>query len=612
MSNEKHIIELVDKYSDPLRKVTAATDRFEDKVDKVTRSFGDQRRSIGMLREQMDRYRRLRDESFRSDHIRKYNQLIGETQRRMNALSGSTDQLAAKTSKWQSVAARAIGAYVGVQGLRMAGRGVMNNINAYGQVEKYEATLETMLGSKGAARDRMQEYMKIAATTPFQIGDVVEGGNKLQSIGRYSGDNLRMLGDLGAASGKGIDQSIEAYTKLAMGQKGEAVKQFRNLLISNEDWATHTGTQIDKSGNITATTEQMLQALPAIMKAKNFMGMMEKQSQTTEGRVSNLNDSLFQLKVAAGERMAPAFNSLVVGSTKVTNAMKSWVEIPLEQKLQSEITKLKTLEFQLRDTNTSEERRKAILEEMRRINPDIVKGIDDQAINYEKLSGNIQKVIEGLKEQIFWVRAEKRIAKEQEKLDRASNTNVMRGEELAETLLKYGYAENMPVGTSIRDEAARALRDFQAAGGAAPTSIDRHGREVASREQRAYREIRAAISAYNSWQNNETAMTGALAEEKEKIDKWAAALGYSKQPGATGAPGSSPGSLLDGDSALATNINQLSGSPGAIRNITLNIGSMIETNNNIFEQAFDADPERFMDKLRVALISVLNDVNNIN
>lgn len=98
------------------------------------------------------------------------------------------------------------------------------SIEASAQVEQFSVALQTMLGNKQLEDARMLEYMDIASKTPFELQQVVDAGNKLQALGRYSRDNLVMLGDLAAASAKPIDQVMNAYAKLASGQKRYCVR----------------------------------------------------------------------------------------------------------------------------------------------------------------------------------------------------------------------------------------------------------------------------------------------------------------------------------------------------------------------------------------------------
>ncbi|MEZ5195120.1 MAG: hypothetical protein R2764_01575 [Bacteroidales bacterium] len=251
----------------------------------------------------------------------------------------------------------------------------------------------------------MDDYMRIAAKTPFELNEVVEAGNKLQALGRYSEDTLKMLGDLAAVSGKPFEQVMNAYANMATGQRGESVRMFRDLLISGDDWIKATGKQLDDM-----TTLEMEKVLPEIMKSKGFFGLMAQQAETTKGKISNLNDALFQLKAAIGERMQPAQKSFVSGLTNIVEKMKSWFAIPVEDKLRGEISHIKVLHDELTDVNTAEDRRIQLLEELNRIDPTLTENINAQAINYGKLADNVDRVVSGLQKQIFWKQADKKIA----------------------------------------------------------------------------------------------------------------------------------------------------------------------------------------------------------
>lgn len=258
-------------------------------------------------------------------------------------------------------------------------------VSAAAQIEKYSATLETMLGSKSAARDRMQEYMEIAKTTPFDMREVVEAGNQLQALGRYSEETLTMLGDLAAASGKPFEQVMGAYAKMASGQKGIAVDMFRDLLITTDDWTRATGKGKAASGEMLATTEELLQALPKVMKSKGFFGLMARQSQTTEGKVANLEDAVFSLKASIGERLAPAVKNTVSTMEKWVSSMDRAVKIPIEQKIAAEQAQLNILVERLIAANGKEEQRRSIIGELQRDYPEFLKNIDAEKASTEEL-----------------------------------------------------------------------------------------------------------------------------------------------------------------------------------------------------------------------------------
>lgn len=258
-------------------------------------------------------------------------------------------------------------------------------VSAAAQIEKYNATLETMLGSKSAARDRMQEYMQIAKTTPFELTEVVEAGNQLQALGRYSEDTLTMLGDLAAASGKPFEQVMSAYSKMASGQKGIAVDMFRDLLITTDDWTKATGKGKAASGEMLATTEELLQALPKVMKSKGFFGLMAKQSETTEGKIANLEDAIFSLRSSVGERLTPTVKSVVGAMEGWVSSMDKAIRIPIEQKIAAEQAQLNILVERLIDTNDNEEQRRSIIGELQRDYPEFLKNIDAEKASTEEL-----------------------------------------------------------------------------------------------------------------------------------------------------------------------------------------------------------------------------------
>lgn len=207
------------------------------------------------------------------------------------ARSKSINQAFGTVAKWGAVAAA---------GAVFVGKSFSD---AGAQVENYKATLKVMLGSQEAANARFEEMSKFAAATPFELNDVVELGNKLQSLGKYSLENMTILGDLAAAAGKPIDQVSSAFAKLASGQKGVAIDMFRDLLITTDDWSKATGKAVNKNGELMATTAEMMEALPKIMKSKNFSGMMEAQSKTFGGMASNLADSVSRLNQSFGESL---------------------------------------------------------------------------------------------------------------------------------------------------------------------------------------------------------------------------------------------------------------------------------------------------------------------
>jgi hypothetical protein len=140
-------------------------------------------------------------------------------------------------------------------------------------------------------------------------------------------DTIRNLGDLAAASGKNVMQAIEAYSNMITGRTGIAVKQFRALLISTDDWTREIGKSVlQNTGDVTASVEEMINALPRIIARKNFIGLMDKQSQTLLGRVSNLEDAWQQLMATIGDEFMASAKNAVQWLIETFETLK--VEVP--------------------------------------------------------------------------------------------------------------------------------------------------------------------------------------------------------------------------------------------------------------------------------------------
>jgi len=207
------------------------------------------------------------------------------------------------------------------QAIAIVGGLIGKPLEVAGQFEKYAITLKVMLGSAEEAAKRMEEYVNIGATTPFELSEVVELGNGLQALGKYSKENVLLLGDLAAASGKPIAQVAGAYAKLATGQKGVAVDMFRDLLITQQDWEMAIGKSIDK-----ITAQEMEVNLGKVVAGKGFSGMMDEQSKSLEGIKSNFEDTITGLMNDVGQDILPVakevFGVLISGISITRDSME--------------------------------------------------------------------------------------------------------------------------------------------------------------------------------------------------------------------------------------------------------------------------------------------------
>lgn len=439
-NNTKHtiIIEGVDRITHVYKKVSDISDKTTAKVRRIVGVFDDQKHSLAQLRARLEHYRQAAENSFSTKHIKKYNELIKRTKEQIKELENATKTCADKTEKAFSITKK-LGIYAGVSTATTAISKIgKDSIDANAEVEQFSVALQTMLGNKQEANTRMREYMDIAAKTPFELQQVVDAGNKLQALGRYSRENLTMLGDLAAATSKPIDQVMGAYAKLASGQKGLAVDMFRDLLITTKDWQEATGKGIKSNGELLASTEEMISALPKILAKKGFAGMMAAQSKTVTGQISNMRDAFFQLQAAIGERMRPSTLSFVQGLTAMADKMKKIFEIPLEDKIKREQAEVNALTHRLMEQRAPQEARLKAYDELKKIAPTVLEGINREDIATGNLAGKYEKLAENLEKYNIQQRARLRYELSKQKIE-----EILKPQTELQTEIEQSYNESM-------------------------------------------------------------------------------------------------------------------------------------------------------------------------
>lgn len=504
----------------------------------------------------------------------------------------------------------------------------LDSINASNQIEIYEASLKNMLGTADAARERMQDYMRIAQATPFDLPQVVEAGNKLQAVGKYSEENLKMLGDLAAVSGKPMEQALNAYTKMASGQKGVAIDMFRDLMITTEDWTKATGKGVDKSGQLQASTKELLAALPQIMKSKGYLGMMASQAETTQGKLANLEDGIFQLKAAIGEQLRPAVLNFTGSASRAVDAMKRWVEIPLEQKIAAEKQELNFLVEQLLDTNTKEDERATVIDTLQRKYPEFLKNLNLEKSTNEEIATALQKTNEEYDRKIKNAAINSKIdelnEKSSGKMTEILNYQMQLGakEEMGELKAKLlAKGKELFNGSdwetySFDDKGNLIYSDYSDVENPV-LNINRGTewqKEVSPDDVKEilrlandYKSAKKRSSLFTSQKDLEKARQE-YEEYKEEVEFWTELLDKDekKDGKGNGNGGSSAASALEDASTTIS----AGGKSVKNFNITINDGLVKEVVNNF--NSSDDDPASaasFMDKLSDALQMIVNDVN---
>ena len=224
------------------------------------------------------------------------------------------------------------GALIGFAGAALAG--VAASVKLGMSMEQTRMAFTSMLGSAQAASKHLEELRAFAAKTPFQFTELTDASRRLQAFGFEAQNIIPMLRDIGdavAAMG-GNSQMIDRVT-LALGQmsaKGKVSGQemlqlteagipaWRYLAVA-VGVSTAEVQKMTEKGLIPA--DKAIQAILAGMR-EDFGGMMENQSKTASGAISNLVDTLEEIGTTIGELVLPAFKEFLRIAKEGTDILK--------------------------------------------------------------------------------------------------------------------------------------------------------------------------------------------------------------------------------------------------------------------------------------------------
>ena len=179
-------------------------------------------------------------------------------------------------------------------------------VSIRGEVQQLEVAFETMLGSKKQADALMTEIIDLAAKTPFGLQDVSNATKMLLAYGSTAEqvtDEIKMLGNIASGLSIPLNDMIYLYgTTRTQGRMfTQDLRQFmgRGIPLA-EELAKQFGVSKDKVGELVTAGkvgfDEMAKALRAMTsEGGQFNDLMDKQSQTISGQISNLEDAIYQM-----------------------------------------------------------------------------------------------------------------------------------------------------------------------------------------------------------------------------------------------------------------------------------------------------------------------------
>ena len=207
-------------------------------------------------------------------------------------------------------------------------------IKAFSDIEQMQVRYGVMLGDQEKGLALVKELIDFAAKTPFQLPGLDSATKQLLSAGVSTTDlneELKLIGDIAAGTGKPIDELAQIYTKAMnkgkvqteeLNQLSEAGIPILDALVA---LAGDYGNEISKEDVYKAAEKGQIEfrvLREALEKLSGEGGiyneMMQKQSETTAGLASTMKDNLFLALASVGEK--------IVEITGLKDRMKEFTE----------------------------------------------------------------------------------------------------------------------------------------------------------------------------------------------------------------------------------------------------------------------------------------------
>lgn len=252
--------------------------------------------------------------------------------------SSAIDEVESVEDVFQSFAKRA-GEYISYY---LVGQGMMGLLNSIvqvrGQFQQLEIAFETMLGSQSKAKSLMYQMVQTAAKTPFDLMGVAEGAKQLMAYGVSAdkvNDTLVRLGNIASGLSIPLNDIVYLYgTTMVQGRLyAQDVRQFtgRGIPLVKE-LAEKYGVTADKINEmVSAGKIGFPEVEEVINKMTNaggqFYNLMEKQSASLTGQISNLEDAWDTALNNLGEKGEGVFSTAISSATYLVEHMEDILRV---------------------------------------------------------------------------------------------------------------------------------------------------------------------------------------------------------------------------------------------------------------------------------------------
>lgn len=224
----------------------------------------------------------------------------------------------------------------------LVGQGMHSLVNSIiqtrGQFQQLEIAFETMLGSTDKATTLMQQMVDTAAKTPFDLMGVAEGAKQLMAYGVSAdkvNDTLVRLGNIASGLSIPLNDIVYLYgTTMVQGRLyAQDVRQFtgRGIPLVKELGEKYHKTTDEINAMVSAGKIGFKDVEEVLNKMTNsggqFYNLMQKQSASLTGQISNLEDAWDGVLNDLGKANEGLFSGAISGVTYFVEHMDDVLRI---------------------------------------------------------------------------------------------------------------------------------------------------------------------------------------------------------------------------------------------------------------------------------------------
>lgn len=251
---------------------------------------------------------------------------LDRVNKKMDALTGGSAEAKKGLSGLENMSDRLKQSLMGL-GLAFSMKGLVAEVaNVRGQFQQLEVAFNTMLGSADKADALMAQLVRTAAITPFDLEGVAQGAKQLLAYGMEAenvNETLTRLGDIAAGLSMPLNDLVYLYgTTMAQGRLyTQDLNQFTGRGIPMiEELAKVFGVAESKVKDL---VEAGRVGFPEVQKVienltgegSKFGGLMEEQSKTITGQISNIEDAIASMFNGMGKQSEGVINTTLSGVT---------------------------------------------------------------------------------------------------------------------------------------------------------------------------------------------------------------------------------------------------------------------------------------------------------